>query len=188
MPAMQYVVSFALLVALAAWMVGVYNNLNHLRGVVCSCWSQWCTVTHRRNAELKEFATLLASCVPQESPLPGSLLRLVTDSERSLQLVSVPRWSSQHGFLGGAEHFLRMAAEQAMRAVEMQADSRVRQACHSVSVALYQQDQIAELFNRAAREYNAALCLPAARFLAPVFGFSAVDPLDDWKMQNARSS
>ena len=29
---MQYLVAVALLVALAAWMVGVYNQLAHLRG------------------------------------------------------------------------------------------------------------------------------------------------------------
>ena len=175
MPAMQYVVSFALLVALAAWMVGVYNNLHHLRGVVCSCWSQWRTVTHRRNEELKRFA---ASLVSLESSLSGNLLRLVADSERSLMLAEGPRWGARHGFLGGAERLLRMAAAQALRVVEGQADSAMQQLCQSVSVSLYQQDQVAELFNHAAREYNAALRLPSARFLAPVFGFSAVDALD----------
>ena len=179
---MQYIVSLALLVALAAWMVGVYNNLNHLREAVCRCWSQWRVVTQRRNMELKDFASSLSSYVPQESSLPGNLLRLVADSERSLLLSDRPRWCSRHGFLGGAERLLRMTVTQAVQAVEMQSDSHLQQLCHSVSASLYQQDQVTELFNHAAREYNAALMLPSARILAPVLGFSAVDSLDDAEM------
>ena len=69
MRGMQYLVSFALLVAVAAWMVRIYNNLDHLRGVVCSCWGQWRKATHHRNECLTDFAVVFALFLPQGDPL-----------------------------------------------------------------------------------------------------------------------
>lgn len=178
---MQYLVSFALLVAFVAWMVGVYNNLFHLRGSVCNCWGQWRKATHHRNECLNDFAAAFALFMPSGDPLPDSLRRLAADSERSLALCLEPRWSALHGFVGRAEARLRQVVAHSVQVVEdspeMRAHEHLQQLCSSVAVSLYQQDQLAELFNRAAREYNAALETPAARLLAPLFGFAGADPL-----------
>lgn len=191
MPRMQYVVSFALLVALVAWMVGVYNQLDHLRNVVCSCWGQWCRATHRRNECLADFAAVFAHFLPHEDPLPGRLMRMAEDSDRSLALVPEPRWSREHGFLGGAEQLLRRAVAQSVQLVEDSPDMRAHQQlqllCSGVSVSLYQQDQLASLFNHAAVEYNAALAAPAGRLLAPLFGFAEADTLE-WDKKDLRSA
>lgn len=189
---MQYVVSLALLVALAAWMVGVYNHLCHLRSAVCVCWGEWRKVTHHRNECLADFAAAFASFVPQGDPLPGSLRRLAADSERSLALSREPRWGAQHGFAGEAESLLRQAVARCVRAVEdspaMRSHEHLQKLCSGVAVSLYQQDQVSELFDRAAREYNAALRSPSARFLAPLFGFSGADQLSITQMQSTHSS
>ncbi len=189
---MQYLVSFALLVAVVAWMVRVYNNLDHLRGVVCSCWGEWRKATHRRNECLSDFAVVFALFLPQGDPLPRKLRRLAADSERSLALSQEPRWSRLHGFVGGAEDLLRQAVESSVQKVEdspvMREHEHLQRLCSSMSVSLFQQEQMTELFNRAAKDYNAALGGPSARFLAPLFGFSAADPLGAADMQNARSS
>lgn len=189
---MQYLVSFALLVSVIAWIVGIYNNLCHLRGVVCSCWSQWRKATHQRNERLSDFAAAFARFLPQNDPLPCSLRRLVADSEHSLSLAHEPRWNTLHGFVGGAEQLLRQAIERSVQAVEDSPDMRshehLQRLCSSMAVSIYQQEQVAELFNRAAREYNSALGRPSARLLAPLFGFAAADPLEDGKMQKPRSS
>ena len=192
MPGMQYLISFALLVALLAWMVGVYSNLEHLRKSVCECWAHWRQLTHQRNVCLNDFARCLTPFMPAGDPLPQSLLRLSADSERSLSLVEMPQWGAHHGFLGGAEHLLRMAVAQSVHVVEsspvMRSDVQLLQLSRSVSSALYQQEQVMELFNSSAREYNAALRNVSARLLASVFGFSAVSMLEMPARQNARSS
>lgn len=189
---MQYLVSFALLVAVGAWIVGVYNNLEHLRCMVCRGWAQWWRATHHRNACVGDFAAAFALLAPPENSLPRCLLRMVADSERTLAMVEVPRWGELHGFVGGAELLLRQAVAQAVQAVEespdMRAHEQLQQLCLSVAVSLQQQEQLAALFNRAAREYNAALATPSARLLGPVFGFVAADPLDAAGAQNTRSS
>lgn len=188
---MAYLVSFALLVAVLAWVVGVYNNLEHLRGVVCNCWGQWRKATHRRNECLADFAAVFASFMPRGDSLPRDLRRMAEDSERSLALVLEPRWSRKHGFLGGAEQALRHVVDLSVQAVEDSPELRRHEAlqrlCTSVTVSLYQQTQTASLFNRAAAEYNSALASPSARFLAPVLGFLAADPLDV-PAQDTRSS
>ena len=192
MPGMQYLISFALLVALVAWMVGVYNNLEHLRRLVCVRWGHWREVTHHRNQCMSAFARSFAPFMPVNDPLPGSLLRLSADSERSLSLADTPRWGRPHVFLGGAEQLLRMAVARSVHVVEdsplMRADARLQQLCGSMSASLCQQEQVTELFNRAARDYNAALASPSARLLAPVFGFSGVEALELSATQNTRSS
>lgn len=192
MPGMQYLISFALLVALLAWMVGVYSNLEHLRKSVCVCWAHWRQLTHQRNVCLNDFARCLTPFMPAGDPLPQSLLRLSADSERSLSLVEMPQWGAHHGFLGGAEHLLRMAVAQSVHVVEsspvMRSDVQLLQLSRSVSSALYQQEQVMELFNSSAQEYNAALRNVSARLLASVFGFSAVSMLEMPARQNARSS
>jgi hypothetical protein len=179
---MQYLVSFALLVAFIAWMAGVYHQLEHLRAAVCLCWGQWCRATHHRNECLADFAETFALFLPEEDPRPAYLRRLAADSDRSLALVQAPRWSEVHGFLGGAEQVLRKAVACSVQTVEdspaMREHEHLQRLCSSVSVSLYQQDQLASLFNHAAVEYNAALAAPSARLLAPLFGFVAADPLD----------
>lgn len=179
---MAYLVSFALLVAVLAWMVGVYNNLEHLRGVVCNCWRQWRRATHRRNECLADFVAAFAAMMPRGDPLPRNLRRMVEDSERSLALAMEPRWSRMHGMIGGAEGLLRRAVAQSVQLVEespsMQGNEPLLRLCSTMSASLYQQDQVAALFNHAAVEYNAALTSPSARLLAPVFGFARADPLD----------
>lgn len=190
---MQYLVSFALLVAFVAWMVGVYNNLCHLRDAVCNCWGQWRKATQHRNVCLNDFAAAFALFMPQGDPLPDSLRRMVADSERSLALLSrEPRWGALHGFVGGAEHLLRLAVARSVQTVEdspaMRAHEHLQRLCSGVAVSLYQQEQVTNLFNRAVIEYNAALAQPSARLLAPVFGFSRADPLSYSETQSPRSA
>lgn len=189
---MQYLISFALLVALLAWVVGVYNHLVHLRSAVCKGWLHWRKTARRRNACLRDFVRVFAPAVPVNDPLPRSLLRLAADSEHSLTLADTPRWGRSHAFLGGAEHLLRMAIIQSLRMAETSsaglADAQLATLCSRLSASLGQQDEAAELFNRAVREYNTALAVPSARLLAPVFGFAAAESLEPPQMQHARSS
>lgn len=191
MQGMPYLVSFALLVTLAAWMVGVYNNLEHLRSVVCYCWGQWRKVTHQRNECLADFVALFAMFLPQGDALPVDLKRLVEDSERTLALAFEPRWSRMHGFVGGAEQLLRLTVARSVQVVDdtpaMRQHEPLQRLCCTMAVALEQQDRVTALFNRAAAEYNAALTAPSARFLAPLFGFVAADPLTPGQEQ-ARSA
>lgn len=179
---MQYLVAFALLVALAAWMVGVYNQLAHLRGQVCSSWSQWLGATHRRNLCLKDYAAAFAAFFPQNAPVPLHLQRLAEDSEYAIALALEPRWGKVPGFMGGAEKVLRQAVAESVCTVEdtprMREHEHMQRLTSGVSAAMYQQDQLAALFNRAAREYNNALSVPSARLLAPVFGFARANTLD----------
>lgn len=179
---MAYLVSLALLVALAAWIVGIYNNLEHLREVVCNCWGQWRRVTHQRNERLSDFTAELATHLPTGDSLPRELRRMVDDSERSLALALEPRWNKVHGFMGRAEQLLRFAAERSVQVVEdsptLRSHEALQRLCSSMTISLYQQEQATTLFNLAAREYNAALAAPSARFLAPVLGFMAADTLE----------
>lgn len=180
---MPYLISIALLVALVAWMVGVYNNLEHLREIVCNCWGQWCRVTHFRNECAADFTTAFAAFLPPEDALPRDLRRLTKDSERSLALAMEPRWNEEHGFMGRAEQLLRSSLGRAVQMVEdspaMREHEPLRLLCSNMAVSLYQQEQVAAMFNHAAREYNAALAVPSARLLAPVFGFRRADTLED---------
>lgn len=190
---MQYLISLALLVAVAAWLVGVYNNLEHLRGVVCNCWMQWSKMTHYRNESLRSFVPVFASFMPEESPLPQLLRSLVADSERSLAESRELRWGGFQRFSGRTESRLRKAVAESVLLVEsspfMREHDELLRMCSNISASLYQQEQIADLFNRAVREYNKALSSPSARFLGPVFGFVAAFPLDALQpMQNARNS
>lgn len=188
---MTYLVSFALLVALIAWMVGVYNNLDHLRGVVCNCWCQWRKATLQRNECLADFTALFSMLMPQDDPLPRELRRMREDSERSLALALEPRWSKVHGFVGGAEQLLRFAVQKSMHVVEstpaMRSHESLQRLCSNMEISLYQQEQMAMLFNRAVMEYNAALVSPSARFLAPIMGFSAADVLEE-RYEKTRSA
>lgn len=189
---MQYLVAFAMLVALGAWIVGVYNHLVHLRSAVCSSWGQWLRATHRRNNCLRDFAASFASFLPQHDPMPVHLVRLAEDSEHAIALSLEPRWGKAHGFMGGAERLLRQAVATSVQMVEespaMREHEQMQRLCSGVSSALYQQDQSEAIFNRAAREYNSALRTPSARLLGPVFGFARADTLDAWQQQNARSA
>lgn len=182
MPGMQYLVSFALLVALAAWMVGVYNNLVHLHGVVCNCWGGWCKAVHLRNQSLEEFASVFVYFVSKDDPLPGKLHRFASDSEQSLALAAEMTGEFSLGSAGGAETLLRQAVIQSVHVVEdsavMRSHEHLQRVGSKLSAALYQQDQMAENFNRAAAEYNAALRGVSARLLAPLFGFDKVHPLE----------
>ncbi len=180
-PCMQYLVSFALLVAVCAWMVGVYNHLLHLRSAVCNCWSQWLKAAHQRNECLNDFTAAFVLFMPQGDPLPRSLRRLRDDSERSLSIAPEPRWSEQHGFVNGAELLLRQTVARSLQEVEessvMRSHEHLQRLCSRLNVSLYQQDQFAALFNHAVSEYNEALKTPSARLLAPLFGFMMADTI-----------
>ena len=115
---MMYLVSFALLVALIAWIAGIYNHLDYLRGVVCDCWGQWRKATRHRNECLADFTAVFSMLMPRGDPLPRELRRMREDSERSLALALEPRWSKVRGFVGGAEQLLRHAVAQSMHVVE----------------------------------------------------------------------
>lgn len=191
MPGMMYLVSVALLVALIAWMVRVYNHLAHLREVVCHCWAQWRKATQQRNACLADYTAVFAMLVPQGDPLPRELRRMREDSERSVSLAPEPRWCKVHGFVGGAEFLLRQAVERSMHVAEespvMRAHESFQRLCSNMAGSLYQQEQVANRFNQAVRDYNAALASPSARFLGPVFGFSVADTLEA-EQKNTRST
>lgn len=191
MPDMQYLVSFALLVAFAAWIVGVYNQLDHLRHDVCASWLLWCKATHQRNTSLVDFASGFAAFLPQQDSRPRYLKRLADDSEHAVALALEPHWGSSQGCLISAEQVLRRAVADSVAAVETSPEMRehvhLQQLCSRVSSSLYQQDQYAALFDRAAVEYNSALSGISARMLAPVFGFARVETLSSSR-QNTRSA
>lgn len=178
---MQYLVSAALLVAVAAWVVAVFNRLNHLRGEVCGAWQQWITATHRRNECLADFASVFALLMPQGDMLPRSLRRLAADSERSLGASPEPHWGASPGFVGGAEAVLRRVVDDSMVAVEnsplLRAHERLQQLSSQVHLSCYQQEQYTRLFNHMAEAYNNALADPSGRLLAPLFGFASAGVL-----------
>lgn len=185
---MQYLVSFALLVFVAGWIVGVYNRLEHLRRVVCNSWQQWRKITHRRNLCLRDFATEFAAFLPADNPMAQNLLRLAVDSERGVTLALEPRWNSQPGFIGGAELLLRQVVADSVLAIEtayvINGHEQLLSLTQRVAALMGEQEQITALFNRAALEYNTALVTPAARLLAPLLGFCTAAPLDAPGMQN----
>lgn len=180
---MQYLVSFALLVALAAWMAGVYNHLYHLRRAVCANWLQWCRSTHLRNVSLEDFVSSLAGFLSQHDDVSERLKSMVTSSEYEISVALEPHWGKARGSMIPGERLLRRTAAEALSAVEESPATRgqvhLQQLCSRVSSALYQQDQYATLFDRAVREYNEALSTPSACILAPVFGFVAANPLGE---------
>ena len=178
---MQYLVSFALLVFVAGWIVSVYNRLEHLRRVVCNSWQQWRKITHQRNACLRDFAAEFAAVRPENNPMAQNLLRLAVDSERGVTLALEPRWNSQPGFIGGAEFLLRQVVADSVLAIEtsyvMSGHEQLQSLTQRVAALMGEQEQITALFNRAVLEYNAALVSPAARMLAPLLGFCTAAPL-----------
>ncbi len=172
---MEYIVSLALLIAVAAWVTAQYQRLQQLRGDVCSAWQQWVAATHRRNACLSDFVSLFSMMLPQGDLLPRSLRRLTSDSEHSLNLATEPHWGAGVHFFPAAEMVLRRAVNDSMETMEnssvMRGHERLQQLCGRMTGAQQRQDALTLRYNRAVQSYNGALDSPSGRMLAPLFRF-----------------
>lgn len=180
---MEIVVSMGLLVAFLGWMVSVYNRLHHLRSEVQGAWQQWVQATHHRNERLTDFAEVFALVMPEHDSALHRLRRLTDDSEQILRSLREPRWGTPEAdSLPGVEWRVQRAVHESVAEVESEPAAlhheQLQQLCGLMSVALYQQDHRTRLFNRAAREYNAALVSPGGRMLSSVFGFLPAGALE----------
>ncbi len=175
---MIYVVAFGLLVAVAAWLVAVYNKLNFLREQVQEAWLQWSRVTVQRNACLGDFANEFAACMPRFAAQAADLRRLAEDSRFAvLARPCAPRPGGLRG-VREMEHGLRLRVKEAVHMVESATD-----ACRSVDLShrwqtvadvLMQQEKMARCYDRSAGDYNNALVGPVSGLVAGVFGFLPV--------------
>ena len=175
---MIYVVSFGLVVAVAAWLVAVYQKLNYLRGQVQDAWLQWSQVTAERNERLGHFAGLMAGCLPRDAMLPRDLRRLAEDSRLALSArPSAPRPGGLKG-VQETELGLRQRVGDSVCVIEndgaMRANADLLQGCREVTDALSLQEQMARVYDRFAGDYNHALMGPAAHAVAGMFGFVPV--------------
>lgn len=172
---MAYLISLALLVAVLGWVVTVYKHLQHLRSAVLGNWHHWVHATHRRNDCLADVAEVFSSLLPQDELLPQHLRRLVGDSERALKLLAEPGWGVDSDFFPADEWQVQQAVQRALFEVEitprLRNHERLQRLSSQMTVALYQQEQYARIFNLSAKEYNAALNHPSGRLVAPIFGF-----------------
>lgn len=173
---MEILVSIGLLVAVLAWVVSVYNRLFHLRNEVRGAWKQWILAARNRNEQLDDFANAFAGALPQDNSASCRILRLGAVSQQLLRGLEELRWGPQgEALIPQSEWILQRVLHESVDSVEnspqLQAHFQLQQLCGLMSMALYQQEHRARLFNRAAMEYNAALASPGGRALASVFGF-----------------
>ncbi len=188
---MEIVVSIGLLVAVLAWVFSVYQRLLHLRAEVRGAWQQWLTATHRRNECLADFAEHVSLLLPGPDAFPARLQRLTDDSELALEQLEEPRWGDAAADgLPGVEWRLLRAVHESVAAVEQKSpvpgDAQLHLLCGQMSAALQRQENRTRLFNRAAQEYNTALCSPGGRMLAPMFGFLPAESLDTPRLRADR--
>lgn len=177
MRGMEWLVSAGLLVAVAAWVVGLCHRLQLLRTEVRSAWQDWLDDTRRRNESLGELAEAAALLLPQGEMLPRTLRRLIADSERTLPEGEKLLWS-EHAETHRTEAALRREASAAARRVKseqsLRADAGLSHLCEQLLLRLERQEQSGRRFRLAAEAYNAVLSEPPVRLLAPSLGFLRV--------------
>ena len=189
---MVILVSIGLLVAVLAWVVSVYNRLFHLRNEVRGAWKQWILAARNRNEQLDDFANVFAGALPQENGAFGRIVRLGAVSRQLLRGLEELRWGAQgEALMPQSEWLLQRMLHESVDSVEnaphLQSHLQLQQLCGLMSMALYQQEHRARLFNRAASEYNMALASPGGRALASVFGFlpaGCLEAADDAAVEN----
>lgn len=190
---MEMMVSMGMLVFVLAWVARVYSRLHFMRNEVVDAWLQWQQATHRRNEQLSDFALTCSGVLAQNAELAGQLRQMVEESEQLLRALKEPCWGciTANELHGGESRLLR-AARQSVCAVEqeprMQEHPELLQLCGLMSMALHRQEQRTRYFNRAAREYNAALASPGGHMLAPVFGFLPVGSLSGFASEYPEES
>ena len=173
---MEYLVAFALLVAMGAWVVSSYLRLFHLYERVQGAWLQWTDATRLRNECLGDFLQAFASYLPQGDMLPRDMRRWAEDSERALSATAgAPRRGNFAG-LGSAERHLRRVVSHSVHTLvttrNMREDAHLCELCAAMSASLYRQEELAGVYNRSVAEYNSALRAPGARMVAGLFGFA----------------
>ncbi len=189
--AMEWLISLALFVAVAAWVVAAYHRLHHLRSQVQEAWQQWEHATRQRNACLGDFAPVFAQRAPETVLLPHELRIAVESAELGLAGEALkPLPYPAHGQLpspslltplGERERELRLLVGDSLRLIdelpEPQQDAELRFLVSRLSASLFQQEQHTRLYNRAVEDYNNALTTPAGRLVASAFRLPAASAL-----------
>ncbi len=181
---MEWLISLALLVAVAAWVVATYHRLNHLRTQVQEAWQQWERSTRHRNSCLSSFAPILALCAPASLALPHELREAVEGSDERLD-DKVPQATAdgagsdalpRRDFLqplGEREKELRVLVGDSLRLIDELplpgADEELPLLVSRLSASLFQQEQHTRLYNRAVEDYNRALATPSGKLVASAF-------------------
>lgn len=175
---MEYIIAFALLVALGAWVVGAYLRLFHLYEQVQGAWQQWSRATLHRNECLRDFVHEFAGYLPEGDVLPRDMHRWEEDSRRALKASPVAPREGNFSCIALAERHLRRAVNYSVHTLEnmqhMRENEQLLSLCSAVSVSQFQQDTQMQLYNRSAAEYNTALHSPGAKIVAGIFGFTPV--------------
>ncbi len=174
MVAMNWLVAFALLVAVCAWVLTVYHRLHTLQLRTREAWQQWERATSHRNACVEALAPALAPYSGSAPSLPQDLRHAAQNSERGLGLAeegepALPAAALLHP-LGRQERSLRELVANAFDVMDelpqAVGDATLMQLGSELSVSLFRQEQHTEQYNRAAENYNEALQTPSGRLVA----------------------
>lgn len=175
---MPYLIAIGLLIALAGWLLAIYQRLHDLHSQACHAWQQWIQITHLRNEQISSFASAFSGYLPQGARLPRDLRRLAEDSERHIchPLHHLPPGESS-GF-PSMEPTLRRMIDASLHTLEN--DERMRNSdqlvdlCGRLCLTLRDQENSASQYNSIATAYNDALQSSSARLVAPLFGLDFI--------------
>ncbi len=189
---MEWLISFALLVAVTSWVVATYHRLHHLRSQVRAAWQQWELSTRHRNACLSSFAPAFEHCAPAALALPLELRHAAQDSEHELDFPLPPPTADGYALpgsdflkpLGERERSLRLLVGDSLRLLdelpEAPQNAELPGLVSRLSASLFQQEQHTQLYNRAVEEYNSALASPSGRLVGSAFHLPPASSLSTW--------
>ncbi len=184
MAGMNWLIAFALLVAVAAWVLSVYHRLHHLHLQALEAWSQWERATRYRNACVEALAPALAASASRVPGLPRELADAAQDSELGLSLDDgMPMLPAAERLrpMGRRERCMRRLVADAFDAMDALPPgpdvAELSQLGSALSVSLFQQEQRTEQYNRAAENYNAALQTPSGRLVGSALRLPPASPL-----------
>ncbi len=189
---MEWLISFALLVAVTSWVVGTYHRLHQLRAQVQEAWQQWERSTRHRNACLSSFAPAFEHCAPAAIALPHELRHAAQDSDHELDY-PLPSPDAEGPALPGSdflrpigehERTLRLLVGDSLRLLDTlpsaPQDAELQTLVSRLSASLFQQEQFTRQYNRAVEDYNAALSSPSGRLVASAFRLPPASALSTW--------
>lgn len=171
---MPYIIALGLFIAVAGWLLTIYQRLYDLRSQACRDWIRWVHVTRRRNEQINSFASVFSGFLPQGDQLPRDLRRLAEDSERHLNHHSRCQPPGVGSTFPTVEPTLRRMIDASLRTLEqnehMRNNDQLIELCGQLCLTLRDQERKAGSYNSSASSYNDALQGPSARFVAPIFG------------------
>ncbi len=190
---MEWLISLALLVAVASWVVATYHRLHHLRSQVQEAWKQWERSTRHRNACLSSFAPAFEHRAPATIALPHELRHAAQDSDHELDFpLPAPPAAEAQALptgeflkpLGERERSLRLLVGDSLRLLDElptpQQDEELHTLVSQLSASLFQQEQFTQLYNRAVEDYNNALASPSGKLVGSAFQLRPASALSTW--------